>query len=201
MFYHGMLCEFEASEVKDETATFTGVASTSDLDAQGDVIEPRAFEPINPKSILMLRDHDRTQVIGGWNYFAQEGKYLTVEGEILLAVQKGRETYSLMKGGFLSGLSVGFNIPNKSAIKQRSDGGRTISKALLVECSIVARPANKAARVINVKSILEDCGLDEISADIAARDGIEALLKRRIDEREAERHIRALIREMKACAR
>ena len=201
MFFHGMLCEFEAAEVKEETATFTGVASTDDVDAHGDVIEAGAFEPINARSILMLRDHDRTQVIGGWSYFAQEGKYLTVEGELCLSVNKARETYALMKRGHLGGLSVGFNIPDRNAIKQSRGGGSIISKAMLVECSIVGRPANKGARVINVKSILKDCGLSDDDAEIAAREGVEVLLEHRVSEIDATREIRALITQLKAYRR
>jgi len=46
------------------------------------VIDPGAFEPIG--HVVMLRDHDHTQVIGGWKAFQQRGDELHVEGELNL---------------------------------------------------------------------------------------------------------------------
>jgi hypothetical protein len=64
-------CAFECRSERDGVATFTGIASTSCEDAYGTVIDPGAFEPIG--HVVMLRDHDHTQVIGCWKAFQQRG--------------------------------------------------------------------------------------------------------------------------------
>lgn len=97
-----------------ETASFHGIASTDDIDLHDSVIEPGCFLPILMRTrsgatrpdVQMLRDHDDRDVVGGWTRIEQDGKALLVEGELALDVPKGRETYTLMKRGFLSGLSM-----------------------------------------------------------------------------------------------
>jgi Escherichia/Staphylococcus phage prohead protease len=186
--YSELICAFETKSVTDEVATFTGIASTSDVDAHNDVVEAGAFEPIARKAsgepdVLMLRDHDRSSVIGGWKSFVQQGTQLFVEGELCLAVEKARETHVLIKKGYLSGISVGFNVPDGGIKWDRSTGRRTIRKAILKECSIVALPANPGARITSVKSEIADfistLGLDESDAELLIREGFKALVDAR----------------------
>jgi len=191
MDYQHLNCAFETKDEKDDSATFSGVASTSDLDLQNDIIEAGAFDPIPHKSngepdVLMLRDHDRSQIIGGWSKFEQRGTELRVEGTLCLAVEKARETYALMKRRFLSGLSVGYSIRDRSAIKYDDRlGRRIIRKATLRECSIVGLPANRGARVLNVKSefgdMLARCGLTDSDIEVLVNEGLEALMDAKRD--------------------
>jgi len=188
MPYQDLSCTFETKDEKSDSAMFSGVASTTDLDGNREVIEAGAFEPIPYKltgepDILMLRDHDVRQVIGGWTRFAQIGTELHVEGQLCLAVEKARETYALMKARYLTGLSVGY-IPDRSSIRYDDRSNRRIvRKASLKECSIVARPANDRARVLSVKGefgeMLARCGLSDSDVDILVNEGLEALLERR----------------------
>jgi len=178
----------------DEVAHFAGVASTSDIDLVDDIIEPGAFGKIVPKDVALLRDHVGTQCIGGWTGFEQDGKHLRVEGDISLAIPLGRETYTLMKQGFLSGISVGYRIRKGGMAFDEASGVRRIKKATLVECSIVAVPANRGARVRSVKSLLgspaelhewlADAGFDDREIDVVISRGFDAL---RRDERGALR--------------
>jgi len=145
-------CSFELKDEASDCATFVGVASTSSADLQNEIIEPGAFDPIDPRKVMMLRDHDRGTVIGGWTSFQQQGSKLVVEGELCLEVEKARETYALLRRGYLNGLSVGYKMrPDGSSLDRRT-GTRTIKKGELKECSIVAFPANDEARIISVKS-------------------------------------------------
>lgn len=194
MEFTDLTCAFEtANERKVEgadTATFSGVASTSNVDLQNDIIVAGAFEPIPLKQngepdVLLLRDHDHKQLIGGWTSFIQNGGELLVEGELCLGVERARETYQLMKRGFLSGLSVGFNIADeKGAVKldQRAHR-RYIHKANLKECSIVAAPANRGARVRHVKDELAELfrpsGMTREDFEILMNEGLEALIEAR----------------------
>jgi len=186
MRYSELTCAYQTKAEDSNVATFSGVASTSDVDKLNEVIEAGAFLPIARKDngdpdVLMLRDHDRTQIIGGWKSFAQQGPRLVVEGELCLDVEKARETYALMKRGFLSGLSVGFTAGLNDVKYDDRNGRRTISKATLKECSIVAAPANGRARVLSVKSdvveLLSSCGLDDTDIDILLNEGLDGLIE------------------------
>lgn len=164
-------CDFEikSEDDGDDVATFTGIATTSDIDLQGDIIEAGAFDPIPTKlspdgikipNVMMLRDHERSEVIGGWKSFKQNGKQLLVEGELALEVAKARETYALMKRGYLSGISVGYSAKMEDIKWEPKTGRRYIKKGLLKECSIVSFPANTNAKIISVKSELDDWLMD-----------------------------------------
>lgn len=185
-----LTCSFDtkAESSSENIAAFSGIASTSETDLHGDIIEAGAFEPIRKKmlpsgktvpDVLMLRDHDRTQVIGGWTKFEQYGTELHVEGELCLDVRMARETYALLKRGFLSGLSVGFApAPDGVKFDQRANK-RFIKKADLRECSIVSMPANESARVTNVKTLdrwLAGRGFDAEAIDVLKYEGLEALI-------------------------
>src|SRR5262249_50585262 len=168
-----------------DIARFTGIASTADKDLTDDIIEAGAFGEISPEDISLLRDHHPGQVIGKWLKFEQKGKRLEVEGEIGLDIEKGLETYKLMKHGYIRGLSVGFR-PNAGGVKW--DDGKRVrpsKSATLLECSIVSIPANPKARLHAIKSLspestrqwLYDSGLAEGEVEIAMTRGFDALLK------------------------
>jgi len=148
-------CEFECRDEGDDVAAFTGIASTNREDAYGTVIEPGAFEPIG--HVVLLRDHNKSWVLGGFRSFEQHGNELLVEGELNLGVEKARETYALMKRGHLTGLSVGFNVPDpeRDIVHDQKSRRRHIRKAVLRECSIVAFPATPGAAITSVRSVDE----------------------------------------------
>jgi Escherichia/Staphylococcus phage prohead protease len=163
------LTRFEAKAATDEVATFAGVASTDDIDLTDDIIEAGAFGKIDARHIALLRDHSASSVIGKWLMFEQDGKQLKVEGEICLSpdVPRGRETYTLMKGGYITGISVGFRILKGGAVWDEANGVRRIKKAKLIEASIVSVPANQRARVRTVKDLLGETPVAQLRAVLA----------------------------------
>jgi len=187
MFFHDLALAgdagFETKTLAEgaDVATFTGVASTAKTDRAGDIIEAGAFGNVVPKAIKMFRDHMREHLIGGWKKFSQEGSELHVEGVITLLTDKGRETYTLMKQGFLDGLSVGF-IPDPAGVVWKGSH-RIIKRANLVECSVCALPCNTGARVSSVKSMdadttkewLRENGFPDEEIEIVMRKGFDAL--------------------------
>lgn len=196
MRYADLKCGYEIkADAKDESkAWFTGVASTSDVDKHNDVISPGAFDPIawddkyNRPDVAMYRDHDSSQTIGGWHKFEQVGRQLKVEGALLLTVAKARETYDLMKHGYMTGISVGFRVQPGGAAWDEKSGRRTITKAHLLECSIVSMPANPKARIRDIKAdgrlsrdVLADWlaenGFTDPEIELAMSKGFEALLE------------------------
>jgi len=188
MQYFGCTLEgLETKEAKEDLGEFYGVASTGDRDLKGDVIEPGAFGNINPRTVVMLRDHDPSCIIGGWTKMQQSGNKLEVEGKLLTSERcpKGRETYELLKHGFINGLSVGFMVPDPAKNIAYEDEGmrRRIKAAKLLECSIVAIPANPRARVGDVKTLarpglaewLRDSGFGTDEIEIVLTRGFDAL--------------------------
>lgn len=148
----------ETKVEEDGLAPFTGIATSDDIDHIGDVIEAGAFgKTIMPRKVALLRDHDPRAVVGGWKSFTQDGGKLVAEGVVTTVTAAGAETYHLMKQGFLTGLSVGFRCKSGGVIYDEKTGQRRITKAILLECSIVSVPCNDKARVRSVKA--DDGGL------------------------------------------
>jgi len=168
-----------------DIARFTGIASTADKDLTDDIIEAGAFGEIDPQKIKLFRDHDPSKVIGKWHKFEQKGKRLEVEGEIGLDLAHGLETYKLLKRGYINGLSVGFRPKRGGVVWDEETDIRHIKSATLLECSIVAIPANPGARLHAIKSLspesarqwLFDGGFAENEIEILMTRGFDALLK------------------------
>jgi uncharacterized protein len=151
-----------AIEVKlaGETGHIAGYASTfgGEPDVYGDVIAKGAFSKSLARhkaegtAPVMLWTHDQADVIGRWDSMTEDGTGLKVEGHLDMNVAKAREALSLLKGGAVSGLSIGFRTAPGGS-KHDGKGIRTLTDVDLVEVSLVAIPANRRARVTDVKSV------------------------------------------------
>ncbi len=150
-------------EADEALGIITGIASAPAVDREGDSFAPDAFDFELP--VPMLFGHDQREVIGKWTDVEVTPTGLMVEGRLNLETARGREVYALLKSGDLRGLSVGF-IP-KAASETRT--GRRITSADLLEISIVAVPANPAARILSVK------GANTLSENDTHEARIEAL--------------------------
>ena len=149
----------EGFEIKsiDESGKFYGYASVFNLeDSYHDIVLPNAFtRTLERKSnvgrdIKLLWQHSPEKPIGVFDKIIEDSVGLYVEGRILMDVEKGREAYSLMKSGAVSGLSIGYSV--KNAMVDKVSGIRTISEIDLFEISVVTFPANKYANITYVKS-------------------------------------------------
>lgn len=167
-------------------ATFTGVARRIDEpDSNRRFIE--SFAPIPLKAngepdVLLLRDHDRTQVIGGFKSIVQDGARLVCEGALCLAVEKARETHELMKRKYLNGLSVGWTAEDDDIRFDEKKRLVMFRNAKLGEISVVARQAQTSARVHRVNAsdmvTLLAKSLDQDEMAILLDEGFEALVAR-----------------------
>ena len=90
--------------------------------------------------------HDPTQPIGLWVVLREAGNGLHVEGKLALRMQKGGETYELLKLGALAGLSIGYRVIS-SRIDARQKA-RVLTDVDLFEISLVTFPAKEAARAL-----------------------------------------------------
>lgn len=143
-------------EVSDE-GTFEGYASVFGVrDSYNESVEPGAFveslvrHKREGTSPLMLWQHDSWQPIGVWDDMAEDKKGLWAKGRLLTGVQKADEALILLKAGAIQGLSIGYREVDTEA--PENGGPRKLTKLDLKEVSIVSFPANRRARVDNVKS-------------------------------------------------
>lgn len=127
-------------EKKDDE--IIGIASTQESDRDGEVILQDGWE-LDPfrKNPVILAGHDY------WSFPIGKATDLLIEGGRLLfkmvfaTTEKGQEALQLVKEGVLNAFSVGF------IAKEWADGD-TISRAELLEISLVSVPANPNAVVL-----------------------------------------------------
>lgn len=146
-----------------DSGRFSGYASVfGGVDSYGDTILKGAFETTlrrdgKPK---MFYGHDAFSgiPIGKWLTAKEDDKGLLVEGELTPGVSLASDVKAALKHGTLDGLSIGGYL-KAGDFENSADGGRIIKKwSRLIEVSVVAFPADSAARVdlSSVKSAIAD---------------------------------------------
>lgn len=148
----------EAKAGDPATGEFSGYASTYQRDSEGDRIEPGAFaQSIRDRKgrIPIFLNHDRTQWAGASTALAEDGKGLFLKGQLFLSTSAGRDALGTMKDAasveFPVGLSIGFL--TKDWDFDESSQTRLIKEVDLWETSVTPFPANRGARVDDVKSL------------------------------------------------
>ena len=139
-----------------EEGVIEGYASVfGGVDSYGDMIEPTAFDNVlkSGQKPLMFYQHDRWSLpIGVWEELSVDEKGLKVKGRLNLELEEAREVYSALKFGSLNGMSIGFRMKDKDYEYDDEDICHIKNISELLEISIVNFPADKEARIDNVKS-------------------------------------------------
>ncbi len=146
-----LLSKIKAVSQDSSTITIRGMASTSDIDRTGDIIEPSAWQKGGMKNYLnnpiILFNHDYNRPIGR----GTDLKITDTGLEITAKISKADPYIAqLITDGVLSTFSVGFKV--KDADYMKDTGGLLIKDAELYEISVVSVPANQAATFELVKS-------------------------------------------------
>lgn len=151
----GFTCEYKALD-DAPVGRFSGYGAVfGNVDAYRERLMPGAFTQTladaaeKQRMPAMLWQHNPTQPIGVWRSMREDEYGLFVEGE-LADTQLGREAYSLLKLGALSGLSIGFTVTRDRF--NADEKVRELEAVNLWEVSPVTFPANVEARVAAVKS-------------------------------------------------
>jgi HK97 family phage prohead protease len=151
-----LVVAFETKALDDAGRTFEGYGSVFGvLDSYADIVAKGAFRRTLKESKAkgrmpaLLWQHDPSKPIGVYEDMREDETGLIVKGR-LSDTQLGREAYTLLKDGALSGLSIGFRTL-KSKVDEEN-GVRTLTDIELWETSLVTFPANDAARVTGVKA-------------------------------------------------
>ena len=144
--------EFKASA--EEQGVFAGYASVYGIeDLDGDIVEPGAFADsiatgAASEGVLIFAQHqDQKEPLGRSLELREDEKGLYVRGQIS-DTSRGRDYRQLVKDGVLNRMSIGY-IATQYHMDERNI--RHITKAELLEISIVNYPANTEARIENYK--------------------------------------------------
>jgi HK97 family phage prohead protease len=132
----------------DNNIIISGYASVYNVaDQHNDLIIKGAFTVANNSQIKFLWQHDQQKPIGIIKTLMEDDYGLKIEGVINHKVEAGKEAIELVRQGAVDGLSIGFNIKlaNYNKLNQR-----VISKAELMEVSIVTFPANDYAKISHI---------------------------------------------------
>ena len=144
--------EFKA----DAQGLVAGVASSfNGIDSYGDTVVPGAFtntlleHKLAGTMPVMLWAHRASEPIGKWTHAIEAPRGLVVHGQLNLKTDRGAQAFEHLRGGDLSGLSVGYDVPRDGSEMR---GPVRVLKALrLHEVSVVSLPADSGARITSVK--------------------------------------------------
>lgn len=158
----------ESIEVKfddEKRGVFSGYASKfGGVDSYGDTIVPGAYKKTLKKRErpVQLRWNHYGDVIGKWTRIEEDENGLYVEGELTPGHSKASDVYALLKHGAVTGLSIGYR---PVQIRELGDGKRELKEIDLIEISVVESPADNAAHIGDVKSVIDSAeSLKEIES-------------------------------------
>ena len=146
--------QFQFKALAEDQGIFTGYASAYGVeDLDGDIVEPGAFADslsagAASEGVLIFAQHqDRKEPLGRSLELREDEKGLFVKGQIS-DTSMGRDYRQLVKDGVLDRMSIGY-IATQYYLDERNI--RHITKAELLEISIVNYPANTEARIESYK--------------------------------------------------
>ncbi len=152
--YSLITIEKSIEDVASGRRTFSGWATTPELDRVNDVIDPMGAKFTNP--LTLLRNHDSDCPIGKATFKPPTPKGIEFEAELPVIAEEGalKERLDMawgeIKNGLIRAVSIGFRAM-KYAFKE--DGGIEFQEIEIYELSTVAVPANAGAMIMSVKSI------------------------------------------------
>lgn len=147
--------DFAVSQVDEVNRTFWAVASTGEVDRQGDIIEAAGWDLANFRAnpvIPWAHDYGAPPVAKALEVRAEDGR-LVFQAQFPTAEEYpfADTIFKLYRGGYLRAFSVGF-APIQSEVVASTLGGRALTgtrylKQELYEISCVTLPANPQALV------------------------------------------------------
>ena len=160
---------FELKATDDAARTFSGLAAAFSLDQGGDVILPGAFKrtlkdwrAAKGKVLPLIDAHNYGSVravVGKMTEAAETDEGLDTTFAVIDGPD-GDEVYRRVKGGYVDGLSIGYQaietrMPNEE--EQRGGIWRFVKELKLLEVSVVIWPMNADARVdaASVKQMMD----------------------------------------------
>lgn len=142
-----------------DTGEFTArVAEYNVVDLQNDIILPgsfkRAISQTSAAGIPLLWSHDQATPVGKGT-LQDDPKGPIVNGILDRTDPAGELAYNRVLKGLARGVSIGFSLPNSSAVQYTAEGVRQIKELMLHEISLVVVPAQQGATIMTVKQLAD----------------------------------------------
>jgi HK97 family phage major capsid protein/HK97 family phage prohead protease len=145
----------EVKTVEPARRMISGIASTPELDRQGDIFDPAGATFRNPVPLLL--HHDERQPVGT-AYLAVTPAGITFDATFPYVEEPGPlkaridDAWQCLKADLVSGASIGFRIL-AGGVQYLKSGARKLVKTEICELSLVTIPANASATIRLVKSL------------------------------------------------
>lgn len=145
----------EVKSLDEERRSFSGWATTPDVDRVNDTINPLGAKFQNP--VVLLHQHDADRPIGRVTFKKPTKAGIEFEAEIPVIKEPGSlkdrvdTAWGEIKAGLVRAVSIGFR-PLKYAYKE--DGGVDYQEIEIFELSTVSVPANASALITSVSKAL-----------------------------------------------
>ena len=137
----------DQGEIEGYALTYGNVDQGGDICLKGCATNTLRKRP--PPKVKMLLSHDTQSIIGKWTDFIDDDKGLFGKGRLFLDIQKGRETYALIKEDAIDGLSIGYRTIKDAYDPDRK--ARLLEEIEIREVSICPFPMNEEAIITSVK--------------------------------------------------
>jgi HK97 family phage prohead protease len=143
--------------VKSETdlvGKFSGIANAFGVvDSYGDVTLPGCFAAsIRARPVVpVLWCHDTTQPLGLARNLRETSRGLEFDGTLILAVEKAREAFALLKGTDRVPV-LAFSIGYETVLSHfdKSTGNRMLDQLAVLEISVTPLPANDRSVLVSL---------------------------------------------------
>jgi HK97 family phage major capsid protein/HK97 family phage prohead protease len=145
----------EVKTVEPSRRMISGIASTPELDRQGDMLDPAGATFRNPVPLLLHHD-DRHPI--GTATLAVTAAGITFEATFPSVDEPGPlkaridDAWQCLKAGVISGASIGYRVLD-GGVQYLKNGARKLVKTEICELSLVTIPANASATIRLVKSL------------------------------------------------
>ncbi len=203
----------------DDSGEFEGYGSVFGVkDSYDDIVVKGAFakslEEWREKGSYpaLLWQHDHSEPIGIYTDIREDDHGLAVKGRLLIDDDPlAKRAHAHMKAGSLSGLSIGYSLPDGYDYDSEKQAFM-IRSIDLWEISLVTFPANDEARVQNVKNLilagetphesqverlLRDAGFSRQRAKAFMAQGYKGLIARDANDHDLEEAANQLLKSIK----
>lgn len=155
----------EIKSIDAERRRFSGIASTPELDRQGDQVDPAGLTWRNP--IPLLLHHNQSKPVGTATLSRLPDGRIAFDAEIPTIDEPGTlkdrvdEAWQSVKAGLMRGASIGHQIA-ADGIRFLKAGARRVTRSEICELSLVTIPANVNATILQVKSLATPARMERV---------------------------------------